>query len=298
MNTLSILYRGPLSSCNYACPYCPFAKHKESRAEHEKDRLALERFETWVAAQSRPIRVLFTPWGEALVRVRYQRAMKQLASLEHVERVAIQTNLSAKLDWLSDCQADKIAFWATYHPGQTSRSRFLKKVSQLEALKVRFSVGVVGLREHLPEIETLRAALPDHVYLWVNAYDRRGPNYYSPSDLQRLEQIDSLFALNLRRHKSRGQDCRAGESAIAVNGDGTMRRCHFIDSPIGNIYNKDWETALQPRACTRAYCDCHIGYVHKPKLEPWNLDLYDVFADGVLERIPKNFSAKEILFPL
>ena len=30
--TLSILYRGTLSSCNYDCPYCPFAKRKDSRA--------------------------------------------------------------------------------------------------------------------------------------------------------------------------------------------------------------------------------------------------------------------------
>ena len=28
---LSILYRGPLSSCNYGCEYCPFAKHRETR---------------------------------------------------------------------------------------------------------------------------------------------------------------------------------------------------------------------------------------------------------------------------
>ena len=27
---LSILYRGPLSSCNYACGYCPFAKRRAS----------------------------------------------------------------------------------------------------------------------------------------------------------------------------------------------------------------------------------------------------------------------------
>ena len=29
----NILYRGPLSSCNYACDYCPFAKRAESRVE-------------------------------------------------------------------------------------------------------------------------------------------------------------------------------------------------------------------------------------------------------------------------
>ena len=38
---LSILYRGPLSSCNYGCEYCPFAKHTETQAEHDADRAAL-----------------------------------------------------------------------------------------------------------------------------------------------------------------------------------------------------------------------------------------------------------------
>jgi hypothetical protein len=41
---LSILYRGPLSSCNYACAYCPFAKRRESSAELTRDRAALARF--------------------------------------------------------------------------------------------------------------------------------------------------------------------------------------------------------------------------------------------------------------
>ena len=46
---LSILYRGPLSSCNYGCAYCPFAKHAETAAELDADRRALERFTDWVS---------------------------------------------------------------------------------------------------------------------------------------------------------------------------------------------------------------------------------------------------------
>ena len=45
---LSILYRGPLSSCNYACDYCPFAKRSETPAELAHDRACLERFAGWV----------------------------------------------------------------------------------------------------------------------------------------------------------------------------------------------------------------------------------------------------------
>jgi sulfatase maturation enzyme AslB (radical SAM superfamily) len=59
---LSLLYRGPLSSCNYGCEYCPFAKHAETDAEHHQDAPALERFLGWVEAQhEKRISVFFTP---------------------------------------------------------------------------------------------------------------------------------------------------------------------------------------------------------------------------------------------
>src|SRR5215469_4153283 len=76
---LSILYRGPLSSCNYGCPYCPFAKHAETDEEHATDRRALERFLVWVEGRPQDrLSVFFTPWGEALIRKRYQQALVRL----------------------------------------------------------------------------------------------------------------------------------------------------------------------------------------------------------------------------
>ena len=87
---LSILYRGPLSSCNYGCEYCPFAKHAETRQEHETDRIALDRFVNWVESRvDDQIGVLFTPWGEALIRRRYQQALVRLSNLPNVVKVAI-----------------------------------------------------------------------------------------------------------------------------------------------------------------------------------------------------------------
>ena len=41
---LTILYRGPLSSCNYSCNYCPFAKTKNTKAELAADTEKLNRF--------------------------------------------------------------------------------------------------------------------------------------------------------------------------------------------------------------------------------------------------------------
>lgn len=278
---LSILYRGPLSSCNYACPYCPFAKRTETDAEHAADSAALERFLCWVEAQTdRRISVFFTPWGEALIRRRYQRALVRLTRMAYVEKAAIQTNLSARLDWVEECDKSRLGIWATYHPGEVERSRFLSACHELARRSVRFSVGVVGLKEHFDEIETLRRELPASVYLWVNAY-KRVPDYYSPAEIERLTGSDPLFPINNVRHPSRGHACRAGQSVISVDGGGTMRRCHFVREPIGNLYAPDWAEALRERPCEAETCGCHIGYVHLDRL-----GLYARFGEGVLERIP------------
>jgi MoaA/NifB/PqqE/SkfB family radical SAM enzyme len=281
---LSILYRGPLSSCNYACEYCPFAKRTETAIELAHDRQCLERFVGWVEARTADaIGVLFTPWGEALVRKWYQDALSAITSLPHVAKAAVQTNLSCKLDWVEECDKAKLALWCTFHPSETTRSRFLARCNELLARRVRFSVGVVGLKEHLSEITALRSELPPDVYLWVNAY-KREPDYYPPEMLAELTRIDPLFPLNNQYHASRGESCRAGASVISVDGDGTVRRCHFIKEPIGNIYAADFESCLREQLCTNDACGCHIGYVHLDRLK-----LYETFGSGVLERVPHGY---------
>jgi MoaA/NifB/PqqE/SkfB family radical SAM enzyme len=278
---LSILYRGPLSSCNYGCEYCPFAKHTETRAEHERDRLALERFVGWVAGRvDDHISVFFTPWGEALNRRRYQRAFRALTHMPQVQKVAIQTNLSCRLDWVEACVKERIGIWATYHPSQVERARFAAKCRELDQRGVRLSVGVVGVKEHAGEIEAIRAELPAHIYVWINAY-KRLPDYYSDDDLRRFIEVDPLFPINNQRHPSQGMACNAGETVISVDGDGTVRRCHFIKTAIGNLYEPGFEAVLRPRPCTNETCGCHIGYIHMPHLQ-----LQAIFGAGLLERIP------------
>jgi MoaA/NifB/PqqE/SkfB family radical SAM enzyme len=280
---LSVLYRGPLSSCNYGCEYCPFAKHHETAAELARDRRALERFIDWVAGRERHgdrIAILFTPWGEALTRRWYRDALIHLTGMPHVEKAAIQTNLSCPLDWIAACDLDRLALWTTFHPSEVDRATFVARCRELDRRGVRFSVGAVGVKEHLGEAQALRRELPPHVYVWINAY-KRVPDYYSASELKQFEAIDPLFPINTVRHPSRGRSCRAGRSVIAVDGDGTIRRCHFIPEPIGNIYEPDFEAALVERPCTNDTCSCHIGYVH---LDHLRLDR--VFGAGIIERIP------------
>src|SRR5262249_11906143 len=258
---LSILYRGPLASCNYACGYCPFAKRKDSRAALAQDRAQLERFVAWVAERNGPGSILFPPWGEALIRKHYRAAMTRLSHLPQVRRVAAQTNLSFPLGWLSACDRQRLALWCTYHPGEVTRETFLGRCRTLDEHGVRYSVGIVGIKEHFDEIEALRRALDPRVYLWINAY-KREDGYYARADIDRLAAIDPLFELNNQVGESAGRGCRAGHPAITVDGDGTARRCHFIREPIGNIYAPDFDNRLKPRVCSGSVCRCHIGYVH------------------------------------
>jgi MoaA/NifB/PqqE/SkfB family radical SAM enzyme len=279
VNHLTILYRGPLASCDYDCPYCPFAKRRDSRAQLLADRAAVERFTAWVAGCGHPVSVLFTPWGEGLVRPWYRRALVSLSRMEHVVRAAIQTNLSQRVGWAAEADASRLALWATYHPGQVDSGRFLSRCAELTALGIRHSVGVVGLPAHYDDARALRRALPSGTYLWVNAAEGFS---YTDAEAARWTALDPLFAWSRRPHPSRGRPCRTGDTVISVNGDGTVRRCHFVPAVLGNLYDGSFRAALRPTpACPAERCDCHIGYVH---LVP--LGLYDVFAGGVLERIP------------
>ena len=190
------------------------------------------------------------------------------------------TGALCRLEWTERCDRSKLGIWETYPPGEISRESFLAKCREAEARGVRFSVGVVGMQEHIAEIKAMRNELPAHIYLWVNAY-KRVHDYYSAADLRTLEAIDSLFPINNQHHASKGRVCHIGERVITVDGNGVIRRCHFIKAPIGNIYQLGLEKALYTRPCSTETCGCHIGYVH---LESLQLDA--VFGNGILERIP------------
>ncbi|MEU5099143.1 STM4011 family radical SAM protein [Streptomyces sp. NPDC020996] len=276
---LTVLYRGPLASCDYDCPYCPFAKRRDSTDQLRADRAALERFARWAGTQRDDrLSLLFTPWGEGLVRSWYRRTLTELSHLPHIRRVAIQTNLSCRTGWLAEADLATLALWCTYHPGQTPYDRFLAKCRELAGLGVRFSVGVVGLPEHLEAARRLRADLPGHVYLWINAAEG---HTYRDAEADEWTALDPLFPYSRRPHASAGLPCRTGDTVVSVDGAGTVRRCHFVRDELGNLYDGSYRAALRPRPCPLASCDCHIGYVH---LE--TLPLYDVFAGGVLERVP------------
>jgi len=279
---LTLLYRGPLASCNYSCDYCPFAKRHDDREALEQDRQALARLGDWIAQQtSHRITLFFTPWGEALVRPWYREAIVRLSHTDSIDKIVVQTNLSAPMGWVTDCDTSRLRIWATFHPGECRREKFVAACKGLLAQGVRMSVGVVGIDEQREEIAVLRRELPPEIYIWVNAHDDE-PARYDDAARQWYAQIDPLFPVTCRNHDSLGMPCEAGHSVLSVAGDGTLRRCHFIQEPIGNLYQPGFEERLRPSACTNASCNCYIGYVHMP-----HLGLAQHYGDGMLERIPE-----------
>ncbi|BDD04345.1 STM4011 family radical SAM protein [Aureibacter tunicatorum] len=281
--TWNILYRGDLSSCNYSCDYCPFAKTKNTKEELEIDAGQVRKFQNWISGRKERIGILFTPWGEALIRKYYQQTMTQLSHMKHVYRVAMQTNLSCHLEWMHEVNKDTFALWTTFHPSQTSVDAFLAKCEALLNMGIRFSVGTVGLKEDLETIRLLREKLPTSVYLWVNAY-KSGTDYYTQGEIKFIEFIDPLFHWNNQRHESLGKPCRAGETTFSIDGMGNVTSCHFISRKLGNIYENSIENILKPSTCVKETCSCHIGYVHMKELEQ-----DEIYGNGLLERIPIRF---------
>lgn len=278
---LTLLYRGPLASCNYTCAYCPFAKQEDDKAALDADRAALERLREWLEQQRQHrFNIFFTPWGEALIRPWYRQAIIRLSRAEAIDKIVVQTNLSAPMKWIEECRPEPLRLWATYHPGQCRRDRFVAACKELLARGVRMSVGTVGIDQHRDEIAALRKELPPELYVWVNTYND-DPGQYDEEAIRWYARIDPLFPVTSRNHASHGCPCRAGHQVVSVSGDGTLRRCHFIDTPIGNLYEPGFERNLRESACTNSRCNCYIGYVHLP-----HLGLGKFYGDGLLERIP------------
>ncbi|MBH5319324.1 STM4011 family radical SAM protein [Paenibacillus sp. GSMTC-2017] len=279
----TIYFRGSLTSCNYDCPYCPFSKNKDSAETLAKDRAQIEAFVEWAREQAgignHSLSIFFNPYGEGLTHRWYRKAITELSHMEHVSKVAIQTNLSGRLDWTSELNKDKATFWVTYHPGQVSEDKFLEQCNKLYEQGISFSVGSVGLISAFQPLLSLRKALPKDVYMWVNAYKDR-PNYYVEEDIVFLQNIDPHFQINALDYISKGKSCDAGYDVFYVLGDGRVKRCYKDRQVIGNLYRDGLEGLSKRRTCRMNCCDCYIGYIHMPELQ-----LEQVYGDKMIERI-------------
>jgi MoaA/NifB/PqqE/SkfB family radical SAM enzyme len=277
-----ILYRGSLDSCNYDCPYCPFAKKKNTREELAYDKKYLENFTDWVKGRNENISILLTPWGEGLIRSYYQKAMTTLSHLPQVKKIAIQTNLSCSLDWIQKVDKSAFALWITYHPEEVEFDKFVSKCRILIDWGIEFSIGVVGVKAHFEAIERLKNEISER-YIWVNAYKRK-QNYYSEAEEKWLTSMDSLFPINNQVYQTKGKACSAGNTSFSINEEGDIAPCHFIKKKLGNIYRDNINEVLAPKLCINSECRCYIGYMNLEELQ-----LEKVYGNRILERVPKEF---------
>lgn len=278
----TVYFRGSLSSCNYDCPYCPFSKTRDTAVTLAKDRDQVRAFVAWAGqqqAEGHRLSVFFNPYGEGLVHRWYREAMIELTAMPHVDKTAIQTNLSCKLDWIEQLDRDKAAFWVTYHPGQTTESTFLAQCLILYRQGVRFSVGSVGVKGAFDRLSSLRRALPDDVYMWINAFKDQ-KRYYTEADLAFLRGIDPHFDKNAADYDSMGRGCRTGLDVFFVQGSGIVKRCYKDRRVIGHLYRDGLAGLSADRPCGMRCCDCYIGYIHMPELQ-----LDRLYGERILERI-------------
>lgn len=279
---LDITYRGPLASCDYACAYCPFAKKHDNKEARDRDEQALSRFVDWVGSRKGKdtLRILITPWGEALVRKWYRTAITALSNMEHVDKVVIQTNISTPLQWLEQVDKGSVALWTTFHSTETTIERFVKQTSYLDKIGVAHSVGIVGMNANQQAAKSLRNQLNPDTYLWVNAY-KDDPLHYTKEDIEFFQEIDPHFSINNQYHPSLNMACNSGVTSISLNGEGDVKPCHFVGEVMGNIYTQELhDVLLENYLCPADKCGCYIGYIHLK-----GLHLESVYGERILERI-------------
>lgn len=261
---LTLLYRGSLSSCNYACEYCPFSKSRASESEIDRDRAELNRFVEHFEQKSLPtpfsrLSVMFIPWGEALVHGYYHESIIRISKIPEVETIIIQTNLSTSPSWVENAEKGKLSFWCTFHPTQTDIDSFLNLLAVLDEHETRYSVGIVALEEFYDAAMRLRKKLPEQVSCWANPLDDNAAAY-SREAVQRWTRFDPFFSHALKQRQTLGTVCRCGQSVFTVSGNGDYRRCPFVHETLGNIYSPDFP--VKAEACPNETCLCFIGYIH------------------------------------
>lgn len=290
-----IYYRGYSKSCNYRCSYCPFPKKALTLREMECDNKALSQFIEFVEKMEHEITIMFTPYGEALIKPYYQQGMGYLTTLPHVKAVGAQTNLSFRIqDLVEEVQAlggdvSKLRLWCSYHPDMVSEAGFLEQCHKLQSAGISFCVGGVAVPDNIKLLKNIRSNLPASIYMWLNKQDglRRD---YTQEEYEAFSQIDPLFALQFEKRSKVTGTCMAGSESIFVEYNGDYRACNISRQKLGNLYEDE---AAAPWACQSSSCRCYLAYVHQLTRRETLL-----FGEEKYFRIPDKKRIKAFFFDL
>lgn len=298
-------YRGYLTSCNYACGYCPFSKRKMTEEQRRNDQEALEKFLCQMEGETEKHALLIVPYGEALIQEYYWVAMARFSQIPSEEYVGCQTNLSFPVEKMlsvyeaSGGEKQKLRLWCTFHPSMTTVETFVMQCKQLEQAGIAYCVGTVGNPDEIVRIQKLREQLPEHVYVWINQMDGRKRNY-TEEEIRRFQEIDPYFKLELKHYPADSSKCR---KSVFQEADGSRYFCNLHAAQAGkrsrNIHvvhsektchdlhvSQEVEKSQIPVAddldtlknashghpnannsCRRKECSCYIAYCNRTDVE-------------------------------
>lgn len=268
-----ILYRGSLKSCNYRCNYCPFSKHPRSERELLRDREQWFRFCASIRKRAVDMgigAVMVAPYGEVLIHSWYWEGLGCLASVETIDGVGAQTNLSFPVRQCMETYekaggtAETLRLWATFHPEMATAEEFSEKCTDLWKRGVSLCVGAVGDVGNLEAVGELRHRLPKEIYLWINKMDGL-KRAYTGKEIRQFEGIDPYFSRELEMTAADLSACRG---RLFVEADGTLRRCNISRPLRENWYDLEkkgfpgqiWETEGKEGSCGRKSCSCYLAY--------------------------------------
>lgn len=293
----NIYYRGILSSCNYSCSYCPFAKRKSNQAELKKDFQQLNRFyrEIENTTFDKPVGIFFTPYGEALIHNYYIEMMAKLSKLKSIKYVSCQTNFSFDIDKFlglikeNDGDLSKIKLWATYHSEMIDPEIFSNK-AKIISEHIDISVGMVAIPGKSDEVVEFREVLSQNIYLWINGKARE-KSRYTKKEIDKLINVDPLFGSELFRHKVEKNCCTSGVESIFIEANGDIYPCNINKNKLGNFYES--KISWKEVSCKRRICDCFLAYSNRKDILHVNY-----FSDYKYIRLPEKVEVEAIFLDI
>lgn len=284
-----IYYRGWIDFCNFACSYCPFAKHPPSPKMMALEEKTLQNLQSLIQSTPGEVFVMMTPYGEGMVHSFYQQAVADLLSSDKVAGLGVQTNFSWNVEeFLSRAKKglEKLRIWATYHPEFSSVEHFAQKINKASE-RFAISAGIVATTENQKEIQNLRSALNPDVYLWLNAMDRQ-KHRFDENRIEELLRIDPMFSYEFAAYRDERSKNDA-DFAICCS----YENCYVEKNKASNRCFFKSKQAIASDCHNHRLCDCYLGYSN---FKPYKM--VNFFGEGLPFRVPKKRKVQAIFIDI
>lgn len=261
--------------CNYRCPYCyvPLENRtvrKTMFSHYDRD--------NWLHAlkdnfSDKNLEFYFTG-GEPLIIKDCILLIKKLVEIDNVNRIRIDTNLSAVENFLKNVDSEKVRILTAFHPTQISLEKYLGKVRKVQEKKMMDAVNFVTSKENLGLVnmsphKLIKVFEDIGIFLNIAKDFHRGlskgwdynPNYKKYVDMLQYPLDNyymNLYSLN------KGFLCGGGgRHYISINRHGHVFSCGgkiARNVGYGNIFDKSLNLSDSLHVCEEDYCPSIISY--------------------------------------